>query len=255
MSDDIVTSTADGILEIRLNRPQKKNALTRGMYGTLEAAFAHANEDRGVKVVWITGSGDSFSSGNDISSFLEESAGDRLPGAGGFLRALARLDVPLVAAVNGLAVGVGATMLLHCDLVHAAAGATFRFPFVDLGVFPEAASTVLLPRLAGHQRAMELMLLADSFDVSTARDVGMVNDVFEADTLEAESLRITRRLAAKPASSLQLTKARVKAGYGDLGAVIAAETPLFARAVRSPEAREAFNAFIEKRRPDFSQFD
>lgn len=255
MSQDIVTATADGILQIRLNRPQKKNALTREMYGTLEAAFNGANDDHRVKVIWITGSGDSFSSGNDVGSFLEEQAGDRLPGAGGFLHALALLEVPLVAAVNGLAVGVGATMLLHCDLVHAAAGATFRFPFVDLGVFPEAASTVLLPRLAGHQRAMEMMLLADSFDVSTARDVGMVNDVFEDDDLEAESLRITRRLAAKPAASLRLTKARVKAGYGDLGAVIAEEAPLFAGAVRSPEAREAFNAFLEKRRPDFSQFD
>ncbi len=255
MSEDIVTATADGILQIRLNRPQKKNALTRGMYATLEAAFNRARDDREVKVIWITGSGDSFSSGNDVGSFLEESSGDRLPGAGGFLHALAALEVPLVAAVNGLAVGVGATMLLHCDLVHAAPGATFRFPFVDLGVFPEAASTVLLPRLAGHQRAMELMLLADSFDVATARDIGMINDVFEAHDLEGESLRITRRLAAKPAASLRLTKARVKAGYGDLGAVIAEETPLFARAVQSPEAREAFNAFLEKRRPDFSRFD
>lgn len=255
MSQDIVTATADGILQIRLNRPQKKNALTREMYGTIEAAFNRANDDRRIKVIWVTGSGDSFSSGNDVGSFLEEATDDRLPDADGFLDALAALEVPLVAAVNGLAVGVGATMLLHCDLVHAAAGATFRFPFVDLGVFPEAASTILLPRLAGHQRAMEMMLLADSFDAPKAHAIGMVNDVFEANVLEEESLRITRRLAAKPAASLRLTKARVKAGYGDLRAVIAEETPLFARASRSPEAREAFNAFLEKRRPDFSQFD
>ncbi len=171
----------------------------------------------------------------------EEQAGNRLPGAEGFLQAL-------VAAVNGLAVGIDATMLLHCDLVHAAA--TFRFPFVDPGGFPEAASTILLPRLAGHPRAVDVMLLAESFDASKARDIGMVNDVFEDGKRERESLHIASRRAAKPAASLRLTKARVKAGYGDLGAVITEEIPLFAGA-----AREAFNAFLGKRRPDFPPFD
>ena len=255
MTEHVLTSIANGVFTVRLNRPEKKNALTRGMYRTLEESLTNAGNDRRVKVVWVTGSGDSFSSGNDVSSFLEDSREDHSPGVNGFIHALASTDVPLIAAVNGLAVGIGATMLLHCDLVHAAPGAVFRFPFVDLGVFPEAASTVLLPRLAGHQRAMELMLMADTFDASTARDIGMVNAVFDDDVLEARSLEIAERMARKPAKSLRLTKARVKAGYGDLGAVIAEETPLFAECVRSPEAREAFNAFLEKRKPDFTQFD
>ena len=171
------------------------------------------------------------------------------------IHALATLASPLVASVNGMAVGVGATMLLHCDMVLAARSASFRFPFVDLGVFPEAASTVLLPRIAGHQKAMELFLLGDRFDAEVAREAGMVNRICEDDALEAESLALARRLAQKPASALRATKARVRAGYGDLSAVIDAELGPFGAMVRSPEAQEAFSAFLEKRKPDFSRFD
>ena len=255
MTDHVLTSFADGVLAVRLNRPGKKNALTPDMYRALEDAFLDANDNRRVKVIWITGSSDSFSSGNDVGSFLQDSDSAEGPSPGGFIRALATLEVPLVAAVNGLAVGIGATMLLHCDLVHAARSAVFRFPFVDLGVFPEAASTVLLPRLAGHQAAMELMLMAGKFDAARARDIGMVNAVFDDAMLESRSLEIAQAMARKPASALRLTKARVKAGYGDLAAVIDEEKPLFDACVRSPEAREAFTAFLEKRKPDFAQFD
>ncbi len=251
MTEHVVTSVANGVLTVRLNRPEKKNAITPAMYDSLEEAFRGAGGDPRIKVIWITGSGDSFTSGNDVSTFLEDGGGR----ATGFIHALATVEVPLVAAVNGLAVGIGATMLLHCDLVHAASHAVFRFPFVDLGVFPEAASTLLLPRIAGHQRAMEFFLMAEAFDAAAARACGLVNHVTEGDGLESFSLGIAERMARKPARSLRLTKARVRAGYGDLAAVVAQETPLFAACVRSPEAREAFTAFLEKRKPDFTQFD
>jgi len=255
MTAYVTTQLRQGVLEIRLNRPEKKNALNPEMYAALAQALRDADSDGAVRVVWITGSGDSFTSGNDVTSFVDGSRGPgRLP-AHDFLHALATVATPLVASVNGMAVGVGATLLLHCDMVLAARSAFFRFPFVDLGVFPEAASTLLLPRLAGHLKAMELFLLADRFDAQTAREAGMVNTICEDDALEGESLAIARRLALKPASALRATKAHVRAGYGDLAAAIDAEIGPFGEMVRSPEAQEAFSAFLEKRKPDFSQFE
>ncbi|MDA1072143.1 MAG: enoyl-CoA hydratase [Proteobacteria bacterium] len=254
MSEHVARQVREGVLELRLNRPEKKNALTPQMYEALAGALRQADGDRTVRVVWITGSGDSFTSGNDVTSFVDGSRGSGRPPAHDFLHALATLASPLVASVNGMAVGVGATMLLHCDMVLAARSASFRFPFVDLGVFPEAASTVLLPRIAGHQKAMELFLLGDRFDAEAAHEAGMVNRICEDDALEAESLALARRLAQKPASALRATKARVRAGYGDLSAVIDAELGPFGAMVRSPEAQEAFSAFLEKRKPDFSRF-
>ncbi len=256
MTEFVASRIREGVLEIRLNRPEKKNALNPEMYAAVADALRSADEDPAVRVAWITGSGDSFSSGNDVSSFVD---GSRRPGehppAHDFLIALATMATPLVAAVNGMAVGVGATMLLHCDMVHASGSATFRFPFVDLGVFPEAASTVILPRIAGHQRAMEMFLLGERFDAETAREAGMVNRIFEDSALEEESLAVARRLAAKPASALRETKARVRAAGPDLAAIINEELAAFGDMVRSPEAQEAFNAFLEKRKPDFSRFD
>lgn len=256
MTQFVSSDVREGVLELRLQRPEKKNALNPEMYGALAAALRGANDDARVRVVWLTGSGDSFTSGNDVTSFVDGSrTAEGRPPAHDFLNALATLTTPLVASVNGMAVGVGATLLLHCDMVLAARSAFFRFPFVDLGVFPEAASTVLLPRLAGHLKAMELLLLGDRFDAETAREAGMVNRICEDGALEEESLAIARRLAQKPASALRATKARVRAAGPDLAAIIEGEIGPFGEMVRSPEAQEAFQAFLEKRKPDFSRFD
>jgi enoyl-CoA hydratase/carnithine racemase len=256
MTDHVLTAIHEGVLEIRLNRPEKKNALTPEMYGALAQAMMDADRERSARVIWVTGSGDAFTSGNDVNSFVDDSRkrGEK-PKAHAFLEALATIETPLMAAVNGMAIGVGATMLLHCDMVHASDQASFCFPFANLGVFPEAGSTVLLPRIAGHQKAMELFLLGDRFDAATAQAAGMVNRVFAAADLEPESLSIARRMAQKPSSALRATKARVRAGYGDLAGTIAEEGTAFFDMVKSPEAQEAFNAFLEKRKPDFSGFD
>lgn len=243
-----------GVLELRLNRPAKKNALTPDMYMDLAKALARADADSGVRAVWITGSGDSFSSGNDVTAFTGAQDSGGVSPALVFMRALAAVETPIVAAVNGIAVGIGATMLLHCDIVHAAENAFFRFPFVDLGVFPEAASTILLPRVAGYRRAMEMFLLAERFDAAQAREAGIVSTVFGAADLETESLAIARRLALKPPGAVRETRARMRAGLPDLRAVIDEETGRFGEMTRSPEAQEAFNAFLEKRTPDFSRF-
>ncbi len=256
MTDHVLTDLDRGVLEIRLNRPEKKNALTPAMYGALAEAILGADGDRRARAIWITGSGDAFTSGNDVASFVDAPT-ERDGGldADRFLLALATVKTPMVAAVNGMAIGVGATMLLHCDLVHAAESAAFRFPFTDLGVFPEAGSTILLPRVAGHRRAMEMFLLADRFDAAAAREAGMVNRIFADGELEAGSLAVARRLAGKPAAALRATKAFARRSYPDIAQAIRDESPAFAEMMRSPEAQEAFNAFLEKREPDFSRFD
>jgi enoyl-CoA hydratase/carnithine racemase len=250
-----VVETRDGIMHVRLNRPEKKNALTWEMYSALAEALKEADREPKVRVVRVTGTGDAFTSGNDVSAFVaaKSEPGDRPPDD--FLNAIAVLEKPLIAAVNGFAVGVGATMLLHCDLVYAAKSAVFSFPLVDLGVFPEAASTVLLPLLCGHQKAMELFMFSDRFDAETAREIGMVNAVLDDEELEAETIARAERLAAKPAAALRATKAMVRSGRPPLDQRIRDEMEPFFERVRSPEAQEAFNAFMEKRKPDFSQFD
>jgi len=254
MIDHVTTELREGVLEVRLNRPEKKNALTTAMYASLAVALKRADADPAVRVVWLTGSADSFTSGNDVSNFVERAESGGISPAQDFLLGLWTVETPLMAAVNGLAVGIGSTLLLHCDIVHAARSATFRFPFTDLGVFPEAASTVLLPRIAGHQKAMEMFLLGDRFGVETAVDAGFVNAVFDDAELETRSLEVARRLAQKPPAAVRLTKRLVRQGYPDLHAVIKAEAPLFDESLNTPEAQEAFNAFLEKRKPDFSKF-
>ncbi|MBN35149.1 MAG: enoyl-CoA hydratase [Rhodospirillaceae bacterium] len=256
MTDHIQTEINDGVLEIRMNRPKKKNALTPEMYSALADALLGADDDRRIRVVWITGMGDAFTSGNDINSFIREGRdADSGLDADRFLPALATVETPFIAAVNGMAIGIGSTMLLHCDMVHATENASFCFPFTNLGIFPEAASTMVLPFIAGHQKAMELFLMGERFDLETACDAGMINHVFAPEDLEAESLAIAKRLAQKPARALRITKRLVRRGYPDLVKAMEEESPLFTEMMHAPEAQEAFNAFLEKRKPDFSQFD
>jgi enoyl-CoA hydratase/carnithine racemase len=254
MTDHVIADVADGILAIRINRPEKKNALTAAMYSALADALERADAEVSVRVVTLTGTDDSFSSGNDIQDFMQQKPTPGETPVLRFLRVISTTRKPLIAAVNGLAVGVGVTMLLHCDLVHAAETATFQLPFVNLGLVPEAASTLLLPRLVGHQRASELMLLGDKFDAAAAQALGFVNAVHPIQALAAAVRERAALLAAKPPSALRLTKALLKSETAGVAARMAEESVQFAKQLQSPEVQEAFGAFFQRRKPDFSRF-
>ena len=204
---DVEVSRDGAVTTIRITRPTKRNAITSAMYATLAGALADADAT-GAAVVVLTGSGGAFTAGNDLRDMAENPPLGENPPPVRFLAALTALRAVLVAAVDGPAIGVGTTVLLHCDLVYATARSTFRLPFVELGLVPEAASTLLLPRLAGHQRAAELMLFGDPFDSAHAREIGLVTDVVDdAEALEARVAERTGRLAAAPPQALLATKA------------------------------------------------
>lgn len=251
---EVIVTQSGAVLEILFNRPEKKNALTRTMYQAVEAAFKLADADAGIRAVLLSGVGDTFTSGNDIKDFQARSATHEATHASPFLAALSSLATPLVAAVNGAAIGVGTTMLAHADLVIAVRSARFVMPFTSLGLVPEAASSLLFPRLVGHQRASALLLLGDPIDAETARDWGFVNQVVDAAELMSTARGIANRLAALPPEAVRRTKNLIKNGRQDVAGRIEQELALFHQQLRSPEAQEAFAAFVEKRKPDFSKF-
>jgi enoyl-CoA hydratase/carnithine racemase len=252
---DIITERADGVLTITLNRPEKKNALTAAMYQDLADAFFDAGNDAYVRAVLIRGKGGAFSAGNDLEDFMKTPPGDQNAPVFQFLRRISGAQKPVVAAVSGVAVGIGTTMLLHCDLVYASVSAKFALPFAQLGLCPEAASSLLLPRLAGYQRAAEKLLLGEAFDAAEAANMGLVNRVLPAEEVDAFALAQAKKLAALPASSLRVTKALMKGAHArEIGARMEEEAVYFADMLGAPEAKEAFKAFFEKRKPDFQQF-
>jgi enoyl-CoA hydratase/carnithine racemase len=247
--------TKDRILRIELARPEKKNALSPDMYQALAGAFGAADADAGVRVILIHGTSGCFTSGNDVRDFLELDRGPADSPASGFLRAIAAANKPVVAAVGGPAVGVGTTMLLHFDLIYAAPNARFQLPFVPLGLLPEAASSLLLPMVAGYQRAAELLLLGQPFTAEKAQAAGIVTEIVpEAELLEyARSAALA--LAALPPASVRMTKELMKRGLAQgVRERMQEELGLFGERLRSPEAKEALSAFMEKRKPDFSRF-
>ena len=251
---NVLVTQAGPVLEVMFNRPQKKNAINAAMYAAVVAAFRHADADPAVRVVLLSGAGDTFTAGNDIGDFQSRAvAADPVDGSA-FLTALSSLTKPLVAAVNGPAIGVGTTMLAHADLVVAARSARFVMPFTSLGLVPEAASSLLFPRLVGHQRASALLLLGEALDAPTAQEWGLVNQVVAAEELMDTARAVAARLAALPPEAVRQTKQLIKHGQPDVAGRIAEELALFRQRLRSPEAAEAFQAFVEKRRPDFSRF-
>lgn len=254
MTDNVVITRTDGVLEIRLNRPEKKNALTRAMYDAMAAAFAQVDADPTLRVALLTGTGDTFTSGNDIADFQARAANSQEGSASRFLPAISTMQKPLVAAVNGAAIGVGTTMLMHCDLIIAARSARFVMPFTSLGLVPEAASSLLFPRLLGHQRASALLLLGEPLDAATAHEWGLVNRVVDDAALMQTAYEIAHRLASLPPQAVRLTKRLMRQGAIDVPGRMAEELALFRERLGSPEAREAFTAFMEKRKPDFSRF-
>jgi len=241
--------TAGGVARIALDRPEKKNAFTAQMYRQLADALAAADAAADVRAVLLHGTRDCFSAGNDLADFLKPRAPGEEPATAGLFRALPGMKKPVVAAVAGPAIGIGCTLLLHCDLVYAAPNARFQLPFVALGIVPEFGSTLLLPRLAGYQRAAELFLLGEPFSADQAREAGIVNAVVPAAEVLELAERKARALAALPPESIRLTKALLKATQrGALEARIAEESRIFAERLDSPEARAAMNAFLEKRK-------
>jgi enoyl-CoA hydratase/carnithine racemase len=243
--DEVLVSLEGGVLAIELNRPAKKNALNLAMYRALTQALAQASTDPEVRVVLWSGRGGSFCAGNDLADFADPAA-DLSPVLA-FLSTLASTPVPVVAAVDGPAIGIGTTALLHCDLVLAAPGARFRLPFVDLGLVPEAASSLLLPGLIGQRRASAWLLLGETFGAEQAARDGLVNEVLAAEQLSPTARRWAERLAAKPPGALRESKALMK--RWDAGAVRQAmdvEAEAFAARLRSPEALAAFAAFLRR---------
>jgi enoyl-CoA hydratase/carnithine racemase len=252
---NIQVETRDAILTISLHRPEKKNALSLAMYGAMTTALRAGQADAAVRAVVLQGTADCFTSGNDIADFVSGPTPERLAPIFDFLGTLSTYEKPVVAAVNGLAVGIGTTMLLHCDLVCAGESARFQLPFVNLGLVPEAASSLLLPRLAGYHRAAEMLMLGEMFSAATAREVGLVNRVAPDGECQAAARELAGKLAARPAAAVRLTKSLLKKGLAaQVRETMAEEGNLFAARLQSPEAAEAFAAFLERRKPDFSKF-
>ncbi len=251
---EYVQSRRDGhVLVVRLARPQKKNALTVDMYAALADAVSGAESDRDVRAVVLFGSEGTFCAGNDIGDFLSRPPHDDDAPVVRYLRALARSTVPILAGVDGDAVGIGTTTLLHCDMVFVTARARLRLPFVNLGLVPEAGSTLLLPRTIGYLRAAELIMLGDVFDGARAVELGIASHVVPPESLEADVMDVATRIAEKPPSAMRETKRLLRGNTAELEARIMEEVRIFTGQLSSPEAREAFTAFMEKRKPDFSK--
>lgn len=252
----ILIEISDRILTVRINRPAKKNALTLSMYQGMTAALQQASADDGVRAVLITGSPDCFTAGNDLMDFVgSPSTGPDSPVVQ-FLYALRVFTKPLVAAVCGPAVGIGTTLLLHCDLAYAGTNARFHLPFVDLGLVPEAGSSLLLPQLLGQRKAAQLLMLAEPFGAEQALDYGLVNGVCEAAETEALARGKALILAGKAPAALRQTKRLMKQAQAEeIARVMDAELRIFGEQLQGPEAAEALQAFFEKRKPDFSHFD
>ena len=251
----IKTETKDRITRIEINRADKKNALTADMYQAMGEALVAAEADPQVRAILIHGKSDCFTAGNDLKDFLERPPHGEHSPVFGFLRAVSTAGKPLVAAVGGAAVGIGTTLLLHCDLVYAAPNARFQMPFVPLGLVPEAASSMLLPMLAGYQRAAELLLLGKPFDAEKALAVGIVTEIVAEADLLAHALATAAALAALPPSSLRMTKGLMKSRHAEAVAnAMGEEGEKFRAQLSSAEAKEAMSAFFEKRKPDFSKF-
>ena len=255
MTEHIKTELAGGILSVTLARPEKKNAITQAMYAALSDAAERARSDDAVRVLLFRAEGDAFSAGNDIGDFIAIGSQTEQPfdmSVFRFLRAMAELDKPAVAAVRGRAVGIGLTLLLHCDLVVVAEDALLSVPFRNLALAPEAASSLLLPAAIGHQRAFEMFALGEPIDGRTAVAWGLANRAVPAEEVEAAAADLAGRLAARAPNSIRKTK-RLMRDAEALWALMQREGEAFGSQMKSPEAMEAFMAFTQKRAPDFSK--
>jgi enoyl-CoA hydratase/carnithine racemase len=251
---DILTDITAGVMTITLNRVEKKNSITAAMYATMADALVQAEADPAVRAVVFQGHETIFSAGNDIGDFLNAPPATSESPVFRFLRGISTFPKPVLAAVCGPAVGIGTTMLFHCDLVYAGDNAAFSMPFVNLGLCPEAASSYLAPQLMGYGRAAEALLLGEPFMAEAALEMGLISRIVPPAEVAALAQRQAQKLAAKPLSSLLETKRLMKQTQAPMVAArMAEEGQSFGRMLREPAAREAFGAFMEKRKPDFSK--
>jgi enoyl-CoA hydratase/carnithine racemase len=255
MPQEITVNRIGRALHIRLDRADKRNAVTRSMYEAMSEAIAIAETDPAIRAVLFSGAGDGFCAGNDLNDFVGDPPTGMESPAFRFLRAISTAQKVVMAAVHGAAVGIGTTMLLHCDLVVAARSARLSLPFVALGLVPEAASTLLLPRAVGYLRAAELLLLGDPIDAETALRWGLVNRLVDDERLIDAAMELVTRVASLPPAAVRLTKQLLKDDRGGVGVRIEQEADIFVERLKSPEFHEAVSAFREKRSPDFSRFD
>ena len=253
--DHIKTATINGVLTIEIARPEKKNALTQAMYQVMADAINAAVQDNAVRALLITGQPGIFTSGNDLEDFMQR------PPEGGdtpsfmFMKALLGCDKPVIAAVTGAAIGIGTTMLLHCDFVFVSDEARLAMPFVSLGLVPEFASSLIVPQLMGNARAAEKLLLGDPFSGADAVEAGIANAVLPAAEVVPHARRIAERFNALPPGAVRETKRLMRRGSASAAEeAIRVESGVFATRLQSPEAKEAFGAFFQKRKPDFSPF-
>ena len=251
----IKTATLNGVATIEIARPEKKNALTMAMYSAMAEALTAANDDAAVRAVLITGQPGCFTSGNDLEDFMQRPPQGEESPVTRFMQALLACEKPVVAAVTGAAVGIGTTLLLHCDLVYVSDEARLAMPFVSLGLVPEFASSLIIPMLMGHARATEKLMLGEPFSGSDAVDCGIANAVLPAGEVVNHARRMAERFNALPPSAVSETKRLMRAPLRvQVAQVMDAENELFRQRLRSPEAMEAFQAFFQKRKPDFSKF-
>ncbi len=253
--EQVQTTIENRVLTIQMNRPEKKNALSSAMYEAMTEVIRASDSDPQVRVLLITGNQECFTAGNDIADFAAAKPGSGPVAALTFLEALAAAQKPVVAAVAGVAVGIGTTLLFHCDLVYAAPSARFQLPFVNLGLCPEAGSSFILPALVGKQRAAEVLFFGEPFGAEAARDFGLVNQIVPEGELHSSALAKARALAEKPPTALRTCKALLKKSSSQqIGEAMARETEQFASMLQGPEAKEAMAAFLGRRKPDFSRF-
>jgi enoyl-CoA hydratase/carnithine racemase len=252
--EDILTEHPGSILRVQLNRPARRNAMTSAMYVTLAGIFDEAANDDNTRVVLWHGAGDSFCAGNDIEDFLKNPPGPGESPQARLMEALVNFDKPLVAAVQGAAIGGGTTMLTHCDFIYAGESTKFQMPFINLAVVPEFGSSCSVPARIGHLRAAELLLMGTSFDGRRAAELGLVTDVVSDKDVLTKATETAGKLAEKPAAALRASKRLMKQPFREqIRAAMRAENEEFSTQVRSEDAKEAFTAFLEKRKPDFTR--
>jgi len=252
-TQDVHCTVRDRILHIEFDRAEKKNALTVAMYDAMTSALTKADQNSDVRVAVFRGTDGCFTSGNDIADFIAQGGLDAITR---FLQALGDFRKPLVAQVDGIAVGIGLTMLLHCDFVYATERTRFKTPFVDLGLVPEFASSYLLPRLLGRAKSSEMILLGKSLSGNEAQERGVVNAIVPLDELHDYVAHILEEIKARPPKSMRESKALLKAPlHANIASVMQAENAMFKESLTLPEAKEALTAFMQKRKPDFSKFE
>jgi enoyl-CoA hydratase/carnithine racemase len=251
----VLTEVTDGVMTIRFNRPDKKNAITAAMYALAADAVRAAHSDRNVRVIVFTGAEDAFTAGNDLKDFAENPPSTPDAPVFRFMNAMCDVNKPVIAAVNGLAIGIGVTILLHCDFAYAVPGARFQLPFVNLALVPEFAASLLLKEAIGARRASELLMLGEPFTAEVAYKYGLLNEIIPAAQLMSMVMAKAKSIAHKPPGALRDTKTLIRADRAAVRAKMDHEIALFAARLKTPEFKEAVQAFMEKRAPDFSRFE